>query len=506
MRTYATAPSGHARYDELQYARAGRAPLRHRPSRGPRRRAGDARVRARARLPPGRAAVGLDGDAPALRHPAGARARARSSCRSARAPTSSSTATRATSTIAASSFPSSAGCPGPSAGRWAPLAVHATSRAGRAVRHGEALYDAGHSRIPYWGGALCFRGPLKERLLRRGDHGALRDGRAHLGRGRRPAQRRRPLPAHDLPRAAPTAARAAARAHGPHRDGELGRGPRAVPRSRARRVRDGAAAADEVPRRTGQARPARGDARRAAARDPRAPQAGLRQPDGGVAARPLRPRRARGGPRLARWPSASCSTTTSSTACSPPIAAAAATGASTCGTSTASAGGTTGGWHDRRRRGPPLLLDGLPTGHPRRACGLGLAGVLRGRGGAALRAGARHPRARGLRALGRARRPGGRLRHRDRRRALRARRRALHRHRLQPDGPRAGRSDGPSWPANASSTGRSSSSRSRMPASTSSIPTASSTTFRRPAGRSPSSIASCVPAARRSSWSTTAAR
>jgi asparagine synthase (glutamine-hydrolysing) len=67
--------------------------------------------------------------------------------------------------------------------RWVPrairrpmgsVAVHATSRAGRAVRHGEALYDAGQSRIPYWGGALCFRGPLKRRLLRSGDHGALR--------------------------------------------------------------------------------------------------------------------------------------------------------------------------------------------------------------------------------------------------------------------------------------------------------------------------------------------
>jgi asparagine synthase (glutamine-hydrolysing) len=62
--------------------------------------------------------------------------------------------------------------------RWVPRAIrrpvgtaaaHATVRAGRAVRHGEALYDAGHSHIPYWGGALCFRGPLKERLLR-GDH------------------------------------------------------------------------------------------------------------------------------------------------------------------------------------------------------------------------------------------------------------------------------------------------------------------------------------------------
>jgi asparagine synthase (glutamine-hydrolysing) len=54
------------------------------------------------------------------------------------------------------------------------LAAHATARVGRAVRHGEALYDAGHSRIPYWGGALCFRGPLKQRLLRREHSDALR--------------------------------------------------------------------------------------------------------------------------------------------------------------------------------------------------------------------------------------------------------------------------------------------------------------------------------------------
>ena len=219
----------------------GRAPLRHRPPRGPRRRAVDARVRARARLPPGRAAVGLDGGAAALRH-AGWRARpARSSSRSARAPTSSSTATRATSTTAASWCRSSAGCRGRSAAPVGALAVHATSRAGRAVRHGEALYDAGHSRIPYWGGALCFRGPLKERLLRHDHRRRPADGRAHLGRGRRPPRRRRPLPAHDLPRAAPAPARAAAGAHGPDRDGQLGRGPRAVPRPRARRARDGAA-------------------------------------------------------------------------------------------------------------------------------------------------------------------------------------------------------------------------------------------------------------------------
>ena len=81
--------------------------------------------------------------------------------------------------------------------RWVPrvirrgvgaAAVHATARAGRAVRHGEALYDAGHSGIPYWGGALCFRGPLKDRVLRRRGHDALRtaeriwdEGRARRG-------------------------------------------------------------------------------------------------------------------------------------------------------------------------------------------------------------------------------------------------------------------------------------------------------------------------------------
>jgi asparagine synthase (glutamine-hydrolysing) len=67
--------------------------------------------------------------------------------------------------------------------RWIPQAIRrpmgsaaarVTSRAGRAIRHGEALYDASRSRIPYWGGALCFRGPLKERLLRRSQDDALR--------------------------------------------------------------------------------------------------------------------------------------------------------------------------------------------------------------------------------------------------------------------------------------------------------------------------------------------
>jgi asparagine synthase (glutamine-hydrolysing) len=48
------------------------------------------------------------------------------------------------------------------------VAVEATHRSGRGVRHGDALYDAAHSPQPYWGGALCFRGPLKERITRDG--------------------------------------------------------------------------------------------------------------------------------------------------------------------------------------------------------------------------------------------------------------------------------------------------------------------------------------------------
>ena len=40
-----------------------------------------------------------------------------------------------------------------------------TRRVGRGVRHGEALYDAARSPIPYWGGEICFRGELKEQML-----------------------------------------------------------------------------------------------------------------------------------------------------------------------------------------------------------------------------------------------------------------------------------------------------------------------------------------------------
>lgn len=44
-------------------------------------------------------------------------------------------------------------------------AARVTRGVGRGIRHGEALYDAGHSPLPYWGGALCFRGEIKDRIL-----------------------------------------------------------------------------------------------------------------------------------------------------------------------------------------------------------------------------------------------------------------------------------------------------------------------------------------------------
>jgi asparagine synthase (glutamine-hydrolysing) len=64
--------------------------------------------------------------------------------------------------------------PGPIRAPVGTLAARATARVGHGIRHGEALYDAGHSAIPYWGGGLCFRGPLKERLMRSPHSDALR--------------------------------------------------------------------------------------------------------------------------------------------------------------------------------------------------------------------------------------------------------------------------------------------------------------------------------------------
>ena len=121
--------------------------------------------------PPGRTDGRPDCDPAALRRAARTRAPARSSCSAARALTSCSTATRATPTTAATCCRSSASrsrC-GADSGR-SPRAPR--DALGRGIRHGEALYDAGRSPLPYWGGALCFRGEVKEQILRRNGGGA----------------------------------------------------------------------------------------------------------------------------------------------------------------------------------------------------------------------------------------------------------------------------------------------------------------------------------------------
>jgi len=46
-------------------------------------------------------------------------------------------------------------------------AVALTTRLGRGIRHGEALHSGATSRLPYWGGALSFRGPMKQRIAPR---------------------------------------------------------------------------------------------------------------------------------------------------------------------------------------------------------------------------------------------------------------------------------------------------------------------------------------------------
>ena len=44
-------------------------------------------------------------------------------------------------------------------------ALAASARLGRGMRHAEALSDAAHSPLPYWGGSICWRGALKEELV-----------------------------------------------------------------------------------------------------------------------------------------------------------------------------------------------------------------------------------------------------------------------------------------------------------------------------------------------------
>jgi asparagine synthase (glutamine-hydrolysing) len=47
-------------------------------------------------------------------------------------------------------------------------ATELTQRIGRGVQYGDVVFDAGQGRLPFWGGAIAFRGSLKEKLLANG--------------------------------------------------------------------------------------------------------------------------------------------------------------------------------------------------------------------------------------------------------------------------------------------------------------------------------------------------
>ena len=169
-----------------------------------------------------------------------------------------------------------------------------SGRLERGARYGEALRDAAYSPIPYWGGSICFRGQLKQEVI--GPElsnypSSLRLPERLWAQAEGTTPRRRHLPANDLHRAQAEAGRALVATLGPDRHAQFGRGSRAVPGPRAGRVRDRPASQHEAPRRQRQARPARGNEGHPPSRDPRAAQAGLRHTDGRVAARPVRHKR-----------------------------------------------------------------------------------------------------------------------------------------------------------------------------------------------------------------------
>ena len=161
----------------------GRRALRHRPPRGPDRRGRHARLLAADAVHhQDEPTADWTSRPAAFRDQARARRPARSWCRSARAPTRSSTATRATSITAASSRRSSATCPRRCAGDWARRRARSPPARPRHPPRRGAATTPGDSRLPYWGGALCFRGPLKQRIApRTADARCLCGGRAALG-------------------------------------------------------------------------------------------------------------------------------------------------------------------------------------------------------------------------------------------------------------------------------------------------------------------------------------
>ncbi len=51
------------------------------------------------------------------------------------------------------------------------MATGLSRRVGRGEVHAQSLVEAADGRLPFWGGAICYRGSLKERVLAGGSNG-----------------------------------------------------------------------------------------------------------------------------------------------------------------------------------------------------------------------------------------------------------------------------------------------------------------------------------------------
>ena len=164
------------------------------------------------------------------------------------------------------------------------LAALATRRVGHGIRHGEALSDAGSSRIPYWGGEICFRGAVKRQIAPAAaqidpyrDIEHHWDEAAHALHGTDIFQKmtylelQQRLPELLLTRLDKLTMANSVEGRDPFLDHRLVEFALALP------------PAAEVPRWGGEVGSAAGNARHPARRDHRPAQAGLRHADGGMA-------------------------------------------------------------------------------------------------------------------------------------------------------------------------------------------------------------------------------
>ncbi len=72
------------------------------------------------------------------------------------------------------------------------MAVGLSERVGRGEVHVQALREAADGRLPFWGGAICYRGTLKERVMANGSNGGGPNSYDVVERFWRQAERERP--------------------------------------------------------------------------------------------------------------------------------------------------------------------------------------------------------------------------------------------------------------------------------------------------------------------------